>query len=230
MDYPNNFNVPSFPAGKTVALSRSVSIWISITFFLIVAACCFILLGIHFKTNYPFLISIDPITDEWNIIAYPNESKQPIEQYKIIQEQLADDFVLNWFTISNDKQINESRWESCSIEECSLPEQFNSQNTNCALACRCSAEVFKEFTTKVLPTYKEITAQSPEVWQVKKQFTPIIVSENSGKWQVYATVISTTRKQKFDVLGFIDIARDVDSYPATFGYYVKQFNSYRITK
>ena len=222
--------MPSFPAGKTVALSRSVSIWISITFFLIIAACCFILLGIRFKTNYPFLVSIDPITDDWNIIAYPNESKQPIEQYKIIQEQLVDDFVLNWFTISDDKQTNESRWDSCSVEECSSPEQYNSKNTNCALACRCNSEVFKEFTSKVLPMYKEITAQGPEVMQVRKQFIPIAVSETGSKWQVYATVISVTRKQQFDVLGFIDIARDVDSYPATFGYYVKQFNSYRITK
>ena len=86
MDYPNGFNIKSFPAGKTIAFSRSVSIWISIAFFLIVALCGFLLLGIHFKQNYPFLISIDPFTDDWVVVAYPEES-QTVSQYKYIQEK-----------------------------------------------------------------------------------------------------------------------------------------------
>ena len=76
MEYPNNFDVPSFPAGKTVAFSRSMAIWISIVFFLIVVACGFVLFGIHQKKNYPFLISIDPFTDEWSVVAYPQEKKE----------------------------------------------------------------------------------------------------------------------------------------------------------
>ena len=230
MDYPNNFNVPSFSAGKTIALSRSVSIWISIVFFLIVAACGFILLGIYYKTNYPFLISVDPITDEWNIVAYPNESSKPKKQYEIIQEKLINDFVVNWFTISGDKQINQSRWTECSVEECDDPEQFNPENTNCALACRCDADVFKSFHDNVLPLYNAMIDQASETWRVVgKQILPIKVSENTSKWQVYAKISSATMGY-FDVLAFIDIERDTDFYPANLGYYVKQFNSYRITQ
>lgn len=235
MDYPNNFNIPAFPAGKTIALTRSVSVWILIVFFLIVAACCFILLGNRFKTNYPFLISVDPITDEWTVVAYPNEEQKTLQQYEIFQEKLINDFVVNWFTVSNNQTINDARWTECSIDECKCsdkdcenPEFFDSENLTCALACRCNSDVFKDFQEKVLPTYKE----SNETWNViGKQILPIFdVSENGGKWQVYITVQNPESKRYFNVLGFVDVDRDVDSYSATFGYYIKQFNAYRVTK
>jgi hypothetical protein len=230
LDYPNNFSVPAFPAGKTVALTRTVSVWISIVFFLIVAMCCFILLGIHYKTNYPFLISIDPITDEWNIVAYPNETHKPKQRYEFMQEKLVNDFIINWFTISNNKEINESRWMECSVDECKDAEQFNPENTLCALMCKCDSAVFKEFNTNVLPLYNAIVNDGAETWRVVgKMFTPVVVLEDTGKWQVHA-VIQSSKRGYFEILGFIDIARNTDLYPATFGYYVKQFNSYRITQ
>ena len=71
MDYPNDFNVRSFPAGKTIAFSRIVSIWILIVFFLIITMCSVLLLGVYFKKNYPFLISVDPFTEEWNTMFLP---------------------------------------------------------------------------------------------------------------------------------------------------------------
>lgn len=230
MDYPNNFNIPAFPAGKTVALTRSVSVWISIVFFLIVAACGFILLERRFATNYPFLISIDPITTEWTVVAYPNELQKPIQRYQVIQEKLVIDFVSNWFTVSKDKQINESRWTECSIEECDNAKQFNPANNQCALSCRCSADVFQEFSNNVLPEYIATNERGDNTWHVQQQPLPIAVSENDGKWQVYATITSPERRQQFAVLVFIDVARDINLYPATFGYYIKQFNSYRITQ
>ena len=232
MDYPNGFNIPTFPAGKTLALSRSFSIWIAIIFFMIVAFCGFIVLGIRFKTNYPFLISVDPITDEWSVVAYPDEFKKPMQQYQIIQEKLVNDFVTDWFTISNNANINESRWSKCSVDECDLPEQYDPTNTECAISCKCSADVFKEFHM-VSQQYKEI--ENTDTWRVLgMQILPITVSENASSWQVYAIIQTSNAsmmKRVFNVLVFMDIARNTDgSYPATFGYYVKQFNSYRITQ
>ena len=231
MGYPNDFNIPAFPAGKTIALTRSVSVWISVVFFLIVAVCCFILLGIRYKTNYPFLISIDPITDDWNVVTYPKEKQKEVyQQYEFIQEKLVNDFVVNWFTISSNKQINEDRWSECSVDECGDPEQFNPANTYCALVCKSDSAVFKDFQDNVLPLYRAMINQASETWRiVGKQILPIKMSENGSQWQVYIVIQSAVMGQ-FNVLAFVDIARRIDMYPATFGYYVKQYNSYRITQ
>ncbi len=227
MDYPNDFDIPSFPAGKTIAFSRSISIWILIIFFLIISACGFLLLGRYFEKNYPFLISVDPFTDDWVVVAYPEESKT-VSQYRYVQEKLINDFVVNWFTISEDTEKNELRWYDCSVEECKAAEQFNPSNIKCAISCNSDKNVFTDFQKKVLPDYRAMINIANETWTVKnKSFTPIIVSENEGKWQVYVSVNSKVMGE-FKILIFADIARDINNYPATFGYYVKQFNAYRI--
>lgn len=227
MDYPNNFDIPSFSAGRTVAFSRSVSIWISIVFFLIIAACGFVLLGIHFKQNYPFLISIDPFTDDWSVVTYPNE-KKAVSQYQLIQEKLVNDYIKNWFTISGNNEINESRWQECSVDECQNPEQFNPYNFECALSCKSSSKLFDDFSRDVLPEYRARVSQGNEKWTVvSKLFTNEKITINSGHWQ-FVVEIASNINGPFKVLGFIQIERDISMYPATFGYYVQDFNAYRI--
>ncbi len=229
MDYPNGFNIKSFPAGKTIEFSRSVSIWISIAFFLIVALCGFLLLGIHFKSNYPFLISIDPYTDEWSVITYPGKNeKESIQQYQIVQEKLVRDFITDWFTISGDAKTNEKRWARCEIEDCSKDTQFNPENIDCAIYCKSDISVFEEFYKNVLPDYSAY-ANADGKWTVARMLiTPNIVKQNSGTWQVVTTV-QPTMSAAFDVLSFITIEQDQSKYPATLGYHIKTFNSYRIT-
>lgn len=231
MDYPNNFNIPAFPAGKTIALARSVSIWISIVFFLIIAACGFFLLGIHLKKNFPFLISIDSLTGEWVVVTYPGEHEKSIPQYQYIQEKLVHDFVKDWFTISANQNINEDIWKRCSVDECNAPEQFNPTNKVCALSCKASSTLFDIFTSRVLTDYKARIAQADEKWTPRKNIiiTPKNVSESHSIWQVYTTINSSVNGN-FDVLVFVDIERDINLYPSTFGYYINQFNAYRVTQ
>jgi len=232
LDYPNDFNVPAFPAGKSVALARSVSVWISVMFFLIVVACGFLLLSIHLRGNFPFLISINPITEDWTVVAYPGEQTKPIPQYQYIQEKLVHDFVKDWFTISDNTNTNEKLWKKCSTNECKNPEQFNPNNKICAISCKSDATVFVDFETKVLPNYKARIAEAHEKWSISPKGILInqnLVSENSSRWQVQAVVNSSVFGD-FKVFIFVDVERDVDLYPATFGYYIKQFNAYRITQ
>lgn len=228
MDYPNDFNIKSFPAGKTIAFSRSVSIWISITFFLIVALCGFLLLGLHFKQNYPFLISIDPFTEEWTVITYPGKNKQEsIHQYQIVQEKLVRDFVTNWFTISGDEKENEMRWTECEIEDCANSEQFSPDNTQCAISCKSDISVFEDFKENVLPEYRSY-AESSGTWTVGPMLiTPNNINQTSGTWQVVTTVY-TAMETSFNVLSFITIEQNQNRYPATLGYYISTFNSYRL--
>jgi len=228
LDYPNNFDIPSYPAGKTVAFSRRVAVWIAIIFFLIIVACGFVLFGIKIKKNYPFLVSIDPFTDEWTVIAYPDQSKEKIPQYQIIQEKLVHDYVENWFTISGDTKKNEMRWDDCSIEDCKDASQFNPKNIDCAIACRSSTTLFETFLSNVLPEYQARVDTASETWRVERVLiTPNRIGETAGRWQFFATILSNINGQ-FNVLGFVKINRNIDNYPANLGYYVEDFNAYRI--
>ena len=231
MEYPNNFNVPSFPAGPAIALSRGVAIWISVIFFLIICACGFVFLGFRFQTNYPFLISVDPLTADWSVVTYPNQSKKTtIQQYQIIQEKLVRDYVTNWFSISGDENINQSRWQKCSIDDCDAPAQFHPGNTECSLYCYSSQDVFEEFTDKVLPEYKARVTQARERWTVKDmQILPVKIGEKASQWQVIP-IINSTISGDFVVLAFVTIEHDSNLYPASLGYYVADFNAYRINR
>ena len=228
MDYPNDFDIKSFPAGRTIALSRTISIWIAIVFFLIVAMCGFVLLGIHYKQNYPFLISVDPFTNEWVVVTYPGKNKNDVvNQYQIVQEKLVRDFVTNWFTISGDTKKDEERWQSCENKECAQSEQFNPDNITCAISCKSDVAVFEDFTKNVLPDYRNY-AESSGKWSVNRMLiTPNNVNQISGTWQVVVS-IQPSMSAPFDALVFITIEQDPNKYPATLGYYIKTFNSYRI--
>ena len=231
LNYPSDFDTPAFPAGKTIAFSRTVAIWISVVFFLIISACGFVLLARHLKTNYPFLISVDPFTNEWSVIAYPNKnSNETIEQYQIFQEKLVSDFVTAWFTISDDAETNESRWSECSVEQCAKPEQYAPENTQYAICCNAGDALFEQFTTKILSEYEARYSMGPERWKVGKMDIKFDnINDSYGQWQVYANV-SSNINGLFKVLVFVDVARDLNAHPATMGYYVKDFNAYRMTQ
>lgn len=230
MEYPNRFDTPTFPAGKSIALSRWFSVWILTVFFIIICACACLLFVVRQKGNYPFLISVDPLTSGWTLVAYPgkNTTKQ-INQYQIIQEKLVMDYVTSWFTISDNMDINNARWAKCESEDCSAPDQYNPSNINCALFCASDDLLFKQFSSKVLPEYHARIAQGAETWTVSHNMDikPTYISENSSLWQVY-TKINSSINGNFEVLIFITLERDIKNHPATLGYYVHDFNSYRM--
>ena len=165
------------------------------------------------------------------MVAYPEKTfKDTFEQSQIIQEKLVDDFVTNWFTISRDKNVNESRWQECDVEDCSDSMQFNPENVNCVLFCNSGTKLFEEFSTNVLPEYKARIAQRSERWNViKKNIMLDYSSEQGSFWQVFAVVHSSVNGV-FNVLAFVTVARDTNSHPATLGYYVQDFNAYRVNQ
>jgi len=228
LNYPNDFDTPTFPAGKTIAFSRSVSIWISIVFFLIVVSCGLVLLLNSSKRNYPFLISTDPLTSEWTVVAYP-EKDIKITRDKIIQETLVRNYVIYWFSINKNNMINEAMWQQCEPSDCENPDQYNPKNYKCTLFCNSSEELFQQFYNKVLPEYRDRINQASEVINVVSQLiTP--PTDNNNKtfvWQSYVTLESSVNKL-FNVLAFVELGYNPGTHPATLGYYVKDFNAYRI--
>ncbi len=174
------------------------------------------------------MISVDPFTNEWSVITYPGKTeKESVHQYQIVQEKLVSDFVKNWFTISGNAQTNEARWQQCSVEECAQSEQINPDNITCAISCKSDVKVFEEFTTNVLPDYRAYTKASGTWTAERMLITPNTVNETSGTWQVIVSV-RPSMSASFNALVFITIEQDSNKYPATLGYYIKTFNSYRL--
>ncbi|MBQ6109806.1 MAG: hypothetical protein IJL05_00280 [Alphaproteobacteria bacterium] len=229
MNYPNDFDTSTFPAGKTIAFSRSVSIWIAVVFFCIIVACGLVLLLNNSKRNYPFLISSDSLTSDWTVVAYP-EKNLKISHDRIIQESLVRNYVIHWFSINKNNSINESRWRNCESFDCESTDQYNPHNYNCALFCVSSQELFQQFYNNVMPEYRDRIDQASETIMVKSQLITPPTNKNSkaGLWQSYVELESSVNK-KFDVLAFIELGHDDKGrYPATLGYYVKDFNAYRM--
>ena len=222
MDYPNGFDIGTFRAGKSLALSRIISIWTAIVFFLIIIVCGFILFCRFFSKNYPVLISINPNTNEWKVIAYPGKESDEVPRYQVIQEKLVHDYVNNWFTISGIPEIDEARWKNCDIEkDCGQP----------AIACESSKNLYQEFFDNVLPTYRIKLADSGETWRPNRpQVIPSKDPSEDGSFWRGNVQIKTSSGESFKVLFFMSIAHNPTLYPATFGYYVNEFYAYRISR
>ena len=229
MNYPNDFDTPAFSGGKSIAWSRVVAIKISIIFLLVVCACALVVLFVRAKKNFPFLISVDPLTDEWAVVTYPKDTREKtIETYQIVQEKIVSDFVTNWFTISKNQTINMARWKECDAADCTEPDQYDPQNTECVLYCMTSADLFTQFSRKVAPEYAARVKQASETWAVEKiDILPYFVNTDASAWQAYIKIHSNISGH-FNVLGFINIKRAQDGHPSTLGYYIEDFNSYRL--
>lgn len=199
-------------------------------------ACGLLILLNNSRRNYPFLISSDPITSEWTVIAYPEKTIK-FTKDEIIQEKLVRNYVDYWFTITKNDKRNESLWQKCNPDDCKAPNQYEPQNYKCALYCASSDKLFEQFTDKILPEYRGRVDQASEVISVKSQLItmpPVLYSNQDmckrGKTnllQSYITLESSVNGL-FNVLAFVEIGCEQGMHPATLGYYVKDFNSYRM--
>ncbi len=228
MDYPKDFDTPTFPAGRAIAVSRTFSIWTAIVFFLIMCSCGLMLLLVRSKNNYPFLISTDPITADWTVIAYPEKDRE-ITATELVQENLVKKYVEYWFNIEKNSLANEALWQRCSEADCAS-EQFNPTIKKCALFCSSASDLFQNFVDNVVPRYRAKTTQNSETVQVIWQMItpPAKGRAVSNLWQSIVTLYSSVDGY-FDAVAFIELDQQYDKYPATFGWFVKNFNSYKIS-
>lgn len=185
------------------------------------------LLLVRAKNNYPFLISSDPYTSDWSVVAYP-EQKSTISLNEMVQKNLVERYVEYWFNIDKNDFVNNFLWQQCPDTDCEKPEQYDPENKKCALFCSSGTELFEQFTTKIVPEYRARKEQNSETMKVVSQ---LITAPAPGKnannvWQSVA-VIDSSVYGEFVVLAFIELDKETGKYPATLGYYVKDFNSYR---
>ena len=230
-EYPGNFYTPAFPAGRRIAVSRAMGIGILSAFFVIICLCGLLLWGVRSMRLDPFLISIANVTGTWSVIGRSTWRGRAVPVTETMQEAVAGNFFQNWFYISDFVADNNSVWSSCPPEECSGGESMTYGDRRCAISCAASSELYDRFIEDVMEGYHR-RSSAGETWGVMPdtmQIIPVgdIDAQKGGVWRVQATVWSNINAS-FDVVAFVRVARSIGRYPLTMGYYVTDFNAYRM--
>ena len=228
MKYPDDFNTPAFPAGKFVAVSRFMATAIMVVFFVIICLCGLIFWVKKTQDVSPFLISISPNGERWTMVAHDNH-KAEIPAYYVLQESLLNKFAHNWFTISGDADINRATWANCTgtRQVC----QENIDTNTCAIYCACDGSVFSSFERVVLPVYNELMNNNAAVWSVVDvRIAPVdsidSIKEQGGLWKLNVAVQTDNGIVNF--MGYARTGLDATQHAKTMGYYVTEFNMYRM--
>lgn len=232
MDYPSDFDTPAFPAGPRIAISRFMAIASCVLFVIIIFACIVVLWAAKSQRVDPFVVSVDELTGEWIIVGH-SHGNGPVEISAIesLQQSVVGNFMENWFTISGDTAENDARWQTCNrSSECSIENNLAYSDNTCVLYCASGEDLFTRFIYNIVPDY-QTRVLAGEEWVVDKmdfQFEPAgQISNDGGTWRITATIQSNI-SGNIDIVAFAKVARNLENYPQTFGFYVADFNAYKI--
>lgn len=230
MKYPDDFNTPAFPEGKFVAVSRFMGTAVSCIFFLIVCLCGIILWVKRTQDVSPFLVSINPNGERWTVVANDNH-KTEIPAYYVLQESMLNRFVRDWFTVSADANLNAARWKKCEHESEECTGNIRSDGNTCAIYCMSDTNVWDSFENVVKPVFNELSTRDGDVWTVKSVSVKPVdsvasVTQGGGFWKL--EVVVQTNNGDILFTGFARTNYDEQTYPKTMGYYVSDFNTFRM--
>ncbi len=232
MDYPSSFETPAFPAGKRIAVSRFMAIGISVLFLLIIFMCGILFWVSRSQKIDPFLVSINNVTGRWIDVGH-SHGNAPFEYSttRTMQESVVGNFAAKWFMISEDAENNDALWKTCERNVDCIGENTPAYGINdCAIFCMTSEELFSRFVYDIVPDYQNRFANG-ERWNLDKaniQIEPAsTVSDVGGTWLLRAN-IQSNMSADINIVAFVKVARNVAFYPQNLGYYVADFNAYKI--
>lgn len=230
MNYPDNFDVSAFPAGTRVAASRVMAISVAVIFLLIVFVCGILVWSRGSGRIHPFLISTGYNgVGEWSIIGH-DHGRRTVSAMYAMQESLVGKYIRSRFTISASGPENESVWSACDRTSDCTTTGNSTTRASCALFCAGTDDVFRKFMEDVVPNYRD-RAASGERWGVDTSSIQIRsgggVNENGGMWRAVFRVVSNM-DATMTVVAYVKIARNPREYPATLGFFVADFNAYRV--
>ncbi|MBO4582478.1 MAG: hypothetical protein J5714_00270 [Alphaproteobacteria bacterium] len=233
MDYPEDFDTPAFPAGRRIALSRTIGVWVLVAFFLVIACCIALPWLQNSRTVSPYVIYVDGMRGRWEMVGQVRPNIV-VPYYDSMQRAIAGIFTKKWFTISDNPNLNSKNWAQCDRTADCTDQISNTFETSsgCDLYCMAGDNMFRNFTEKVLPIYRSYESVGQR-WYVDPNKITIssgdrgkIAGKDGGTWVVRARVRSNLNGD-FDVIAYVKIARDVERYPQTLGFYVTDFKAYR---
>lgn len=233
MNYPADFDSPTFPAGRKVVSSRIMGIVIMVVFLLIMITTGLLIWAQQSIKTHPFLVSINDITGQWTIVGHDHEQMVTLSAAQSMQESVLTRFIQYWFWISASDIANSARWRECDlVSDCGLATEKKGIDIegDCAIYCLTGNGLYSEFSQKVLPNYQIIKDQG-NTWMVDEStlvLTPIgTIGNNGGVWQVRVTVYQNDR-DAIEVLGYARIGHTKGEYQKNLGYHVVEFNAYKM--
>ena len=228
MNYPDDFSVPTFAAGKSVAISRAMGIGIMSGFLIIVFLCGILIWTVRSIRVEPYILTTGGINDEWQIVTQSNNRPQiEMTRSQVVQQSLIWKFVQDWFLISNEPDINAQLWDSsCQRTNCETTDASNP----CKIFCNAGDDLFRRFSEDILPTYEQMAANgeytSPNVDSIR--IAPVgYVSDAGGTWRVEMSV-ATNYDNQIDIMAYVKVAKSGKYHDSTMGYYIADFSAYRI--
>lgn len=231
MNYPDDFNTRTFPAGKSVAISRAMGVGIMATFFIIVCICGLIIWTINSVRVEPYVLATGGINDQWHIVMAGNDIPTAnMTDADLFQQSLVWRFTQNWFNISPNHDINAAVWNTeCQRADC-LSDDVGTRN--CAMFCAVGDDLFYRFSKNVLPQYESLESAGAR-WMVfpeSMRIDPVDdISLRGGTWRIMAT-IWTGETSAMDIVAYATVERNEKYFPATRGYYISEFNAYRVSQ
>lgn len=233
MRYPDDFETRAFPAGRNIAIARAMAIGCGCVFVLILFVCLFIVVSVRSGRIAPFLISVNDITGEWGLIQMDN-GPATISAHYALQESVVANFAQRWFDASGDMATNNDLWARCDRKDCGTGYAAMYNTSRCAVYCATADEVYDNFVTNIVPIYKQ-NVEHGVYWNLDRNSIHIVpvgttataVAKNGGTWRLFARV-NTNVGVTMKVIAYVRVARDTTNYPRSVGYYVADFNTYRV--
>ncbi len=201
-----------------------------VTFLLIIFFSGMILWAQKSVTVHPFLVSINNLTGHWEIIGHQHETIKHVSADRTLQESVIAKFMRNWFLVTTE-EVNTALWQSCDrATECNPKNKTGVDTGKCAIYCITGDEIFNRFIQDVVPIY-QISVTAGEMLGLNMQslqISPISdISNQGGMWQIHA-ILESSISGPIKILAYAQISRDTEQYPQTLGYYVSDFNAYKM--
>ncbi len=231
MNYPDDFNTRTFPAGKSIAVSRAMGVGIMSALFIIVCLCGLIIWTIRSVRVEPYVLATGGINDQWRVImSGDGNPTAEMTDIQVFQQSLLWRFTQNWFNISPNHDNNSAVWNTeCSRDDC-MEERVASRN--CAIFCSTGEKLFHNFSKDILPRYKSLESGGATWMVVPKsiRIEPVgNVSARGGSWRIMATIL-TGGTGAMDIIAYAIVEHTEKYFPATRGFYVSEFNAYRVSQ
>ena len=233
MRYPDDFDTPTFPAGKRIASTRVVATLLMVVFLLIVFVCVTLSWARHSVKEHPFIISINEITGRWDIVGHKHiDTEQKTSTIQTLQESVLVKFMQNWFMVTDSNAVNEALWQECDdrVNECNMSDDADVNAKKCTIYCLTGDETYASFVADVLPDY-QIRVMTGEMLTLDLSTIDMLpiseITDNGSVWQIRAKIISNINPP-IEILAYASIAKNSEHYHKTLGYYVEKFNAYKI--
>lgn len=233
MDYPDGFEVPTFPAGKRIMFTRVTGIVTMVVFLLVLVMCGVVMWAQRSARIHPFLVSVNQITGRWEVIGHQHEEVREMSSTRALQESVIGNFVRNWFLVTENTDLNNVMWASCDrVTQCNPKNKTGIDTNQCAVYCIVNDELYDKFIKDIVPEYRQrIQSGKTLVCDMASlNINPIgAISDGGGMWLVQIT-LREGKNSRINIMGYAKIARNMDAYPKTLGYYVADFNAYNVEK